>query len=330
MDPLRTPPPAGGGGTPQQTPPFRGSLFAAALLVPLTLLALLLWQEPALLAPFGIWWAPPQLVNDTVVPTPARRRHGATALVIPTHQWSPSIEQGMRPFIDSALAEGMAVHVVFTPSLSTAKFTRGAHLDPRVCVNRTTPEAIRSLYPGRRGFYGMWKSSHFTLLWFWMIIGARRRYAHVWFIEADVRSAGNVARLWSAVSDDVDYVTSWPITILPPGHGASRKFVGPVRLLPRTRRFFALKQVIRMSARLLARLNTDFARGSNGQDESVLATLARSYKMRTAHLADFTDNTWTWDKKRTKQASAAWRRWVAGDPRGRGRLRLFHPVKKGR
>lgn len=294
-----------------------------------------------------------------------------SALLIAAHKWSPGIAAGMQPFVSSALCLGMDVHVLGVSTLAKGDVP----LEPHV---RNLPEwerrdlARRGVAPGNLytaqtkwenalrtfhsragvlGFRSPWLSNH-ILLWAWHHkYGAPRNYTRVWSLESDVRGVGNLTALW-AHAPRAAYVSTSRVVPLREGHWAHKEFTGDAYADP-AERFYALKQVWAASADFIRFADGLFTAGVNGQDETILASMAMDFvggnRARLGDLREFAAHGWTWDPKASRRMARAWRdaahlhdKWTAqlerdpGNAAAAGKLahllpnglKLFHPVKE--
>jgi hypothetical protein len=112
------------------------------------------------------------------------------ALVVTGHVWNESIGAGVKPFMDSAVALGMRVDVLMTNSSRLAVLPSGSltavHFPPYAAVRGMT-----------RINYSWWTHSHLLPLWYWRTVGRPAGLSAVWFLEYDVRGAGDLSRLWT-------------------------------------------------------------------------------------------------------------------------------------
>lgn len=266
--------------------------------------------------------APP---SASVTPDPKRNRHvpallRRSALLIVAHRWNAAIEAGVRPFLLSAQQWGMAAHVLAQdlPRLDPPP-------PPGVVVTHATLAAVRATYPH---FLHAHISNHFHTMHWWRAVGRAARVRQVWVVEPDVRAAGDLSRLW-ATGIDKAYLSTHPISPLA-SRFWDRKFTG--RLRTARHKWWALRQVCRLSGPFLEYLDAQFAAGHNGQDEATLATLAMEFAgaRGVGSVAYFLGPHFSFDKRASDANRADWE--GALDAAAAGRrvahgLQLFHPVK---
>jgi hypothetical protein len=159
----------------------------------------------------------------------------------------------------------------------------------------------------------LWASNHWILMWFWKAVGRSLGLQHVWSVEYDVRSTGQLSELWASNSD-TDYISSTPIV------RAANDAYWSSSVPWASNKFIAQKQIFRVSARFLEYLNDAFLKCQNGQDEITLATHARRGLMNCSDLSAKLHSTWTPSRQTLKMTdiflSAPKKNCV-----------LYHPIK---
>lgn len=151
-----------------------------------------------------------------------------------------------------------------------------------------TQNEIQKLYP--EGFYNMWLSNHWILMWFFKKFP---KYNYYWSIEYDVRIVGNSNFIWqySGVEDFIyprgNYIS--------PSNPYYNHYTG--KLIADNKKRQGSLQIARYSQKFLEYLDKNFLLGENGQDELIIFSLANHGNFTTSSqfLGAMIKGYWTWD-----------------------------------
>lgn len=267
-----------------------------------------------------------------------------------THVWNPGIAAAFDAWRASAHRCGIKVLVLYQSEVPNAS------MDPSVPVQYVKLSEIKALYPDKSScataaasasaagvkIPWIWSSSHWIFMWWWKHVGQHAGYDNVWVVEYDVRHVGNLDLLWTAVDDDVDYVHTNRMEVVPECDKWIKASSPALKEACKEYRS-AYKQVIRLSKSALNYLDACFAQGLNGQDERAIATLlwnagkGGGFKaegngsllappFRFASLAPLLCAGWTWEAAAIPRIKQAWLAAKSSeDPTARPTL--FHPIK---
>jgi hypothetical protein len=177
---------------------------------------------------------------------------------------------------------------------------------------------IKAIY--QEGYYGIWLSNHWILMWFYQ---KYPDYKYYWSVEYDVRISGRTDRIWNMESDvDFLYVIG--------GHPDS----DPKRLyrecytgdlMGKIPKIFGMLQLARYSSAAIQYLDDKYKSNENGQDELVTHTLMKHSGLTTSRylLQPLIGGIWTWDARYSNHN----RRLYYMCDRVTDRNWIFHPIK---
>jgi len=186
-------------------------------------------------------------------------------------------------------------------------------------IHKLTDEDIKSLYPV--GFYNMWLSNHWLLMWFYKQYG--QNYDYVWTTEYDVRISGDSSKIWNC---ELTYDFMYPLgNYRNPKNKYNSYYVGDKLTEPE--KYHGYLQLSRYSNKFLAYLHDCFVLGENGQDELIIFSLANRGKFTKSSkfLQSIIGGMWTWQDVYSCYNRRLYMQLEAtGHPE---RLAIFHPVK---
>ena len=130
-----------------------------------------------------------------------------------------------------------------------------------LCV---TTNIISNLY--EVGFYNMWLSNHWILMWFFKNYS---NYDYYWSIEYDVRITGDSSKLWT-YSGKEDFI--YPIKTFQAKYWTWKDYYTGT-LFQDKDKWYGYLQLARYSSKFLSFLDFHFLRNENGQDELIIFTL---------------------------------------------------------
>lgn len=186
-----------------------------------------------------------------------------TVVIFKTHVWNNNIEI----FVKKLYADTSSHYIDFYILIHS---NDGSLLNkiPTEFNNLIIPFSeydIRSTYTS--GFYGMWLSNHWILMWFFNKVN--RRYDYYWSIEYDVRISGDTSLIWSW-NGDQDFI--YPIKpFQDPTWTWKNHYVGGI--LNDDTKWYGYLQLARYSKRFLEWLDYFYSNGENGQDEMITFSL---------------------------------------------------------
>jgi hypothetical protein len=126
-------------------------------------------------------------------------------------------------------------------------------------------DAIKKIYPN--GFFGMWLSNHWILMWFYQQF--KNKYQFYWSIEYDVRISGNSTKIWTHNGSE-DFI--YPYTPFQNLNWTWKDYCVSNRLTD-DNKWYGYLQLARYSKKFLEYLDKNYAAGENGQDELITFSL---------------------------------------------------------
>ena len=190
-----------------------------------------------------------------------------SVIVFKTHIWNDDLEKFVVKIFNQARSCSVDFYVVMHTENNDIyhKITTNYIKDITLVI---TEADIRQLY--QKGFYSMWLSNHWILMWFYKKFATK--YEYFWNMEYDVRISGDSRKLWSCTNnDDFMYVTGF---FHKPNHLYFDYYIG--NKIENADKYFGFLQLARYSNKLLAYLNECFESGENGQDELIIFSLIAS------------------------------------------------------
>lgn len=211
-------------------------------------------------------------------------------VLMKTHKWNPDIEKFAIKIRNESLPYGIHFFILLhTENDNLLEQIKDERIkDLVICI---TEKEIKKIYPA--GFFGMWLSNHWLLMWFFRNFGAK--YKYFWSVEYDVRIIGRSTDIWkcSETTDFIYPLGNYPSTT----HFYGKTYVGGK--LKDTDKYFGYLQLARYSYGALDYLNQCFESGENGQDELITFSLLRrgGFTMSKTFLQKLIRGTWTWHSK---------------------------------
>lgn len=192
-----------------------------------------------------------------------------TVVLLKTHTWSDLLEKFAIKVKNETLAEGIDFYILLHcehPEL----FNKIKNKDLKQHVLIFKEDDIKKLYA--KGFYGMWLSNHWILMWFYKKF--KNKYQYYWSIEYDVRISGDSSKLWTYGGTE-DFV--YPIEpFQDPNWRWKNHYVGGE--MTDNDKYYGYLQLARYSGRFLDYLDKHFEKGENGQDEMIIFSLFKRSK----------------------------------------------------
>lgn len=192
-------------------------------------------------------------------------RNKKSAVLFKTHTWNAEIEAfAIKLKCDTEATCGVDFYILMhTENNKLPESVTNSSLKPH--IKTYTESTIRALYS--KGFYNMWLSNHWIVMWFYQNFGDD--YDYIWSIEYDVRISGDSRRLWSYPGDE-DFL--YPVKPFQDKDWYWREhYVGD--RLRESEKYYGYLQLCRYSRDFLAYLDDAFADGENGQDELIIYSL---------------------------------------------------------
>lgn len=241
-----------------------------------------------------------------------------TAIILKTHVWSEDLEEFVTRIRLEARPHGIDLFILMHDETGLLQQrVRSPDLQSRLMCFKEAD--IRSTYES--GFYSMWQSNHWILMWFFK---HKPAYDYYWSIEYDVRISGRSDCIWTLdATEDFVYTIGG---FSRPNHKYANHYVGP--LLDTVYKRFGFLQLARYSRRALTYLDACFTAGNNGHDELITFSLILDSNSglihSNAHLKDLIRGTWTWLDRYAPLNRLAYERL---QQKRDYKPYIFHPVK---
>lgn len=206
-------------------------------------------------------------------------------VLLKTHTWNDHLEKFAMKIHNETSIEGIDFYILMhNENNNLINMIKNKELLKHILT--FTESDIRSMYSN--GFYGMWLSNHWILMWFYNKF--RNKYQYFWSIEYDVRISGNTSKIWT-YSGGEDFI--FPIQPFKDPNWAYRNhYVGP---MSHDEKYYGYLQLARYSNRFLNYLDRHFREGENGQDELIIFSLFMRGKFTGSKdfLNKYIDNSWS-------------------------------------
>ena len=238
-------------------------------------------------------------------------------VLIKTHVWSPHIEKFASKILEETTASGTDFFILM--HTETGELVNKIKNDQiKKCVLKFTEKEIRALY--KIGFYSMWLSNHWILMWFYKKFGSK--YKYFWSLEYDVRITGPSSHIWKHQSPHDFLYTLGNYRNM--RHQYNSYYVG--NKLGPYQKYFGYLQLARYSDKVLAYLNKCFEEGENGQDELITFSLINrgGFTGSKEFLHGLKKGVWTWQSRYSDYNKKLYDR-IEKIPSKQ--VCIFHPVK---
>lgn len=243
-----------------------------------------------------------------------------TAVILKTHIWNDSLEKFATKLKNETLPYNIDFYILMHSNDHSLP-NKIQNIDLKKYVYTFTENEIKSMY--NVGFYSMWLSNHWILMWFYNQY--KSKYNYFWTIEYDVRISGNSSELWK-YSGTEDFI--YPIEpFKDPNWSWKNHYVGG-KLNDNTK-YYGYLQLARYSNRFLDYLHSHYENGENGQDEMITFSLFKrsGYTGSKNLLNNLIRNSWSVDSKESdkhkKLLEDSDSKYIIDSKH----LTIFHPIK---
>lgn len=214
-----------------------------------------------------------------------------TVILFKTHLWNESIEDfAIKIYEDIMFSKMDNTYDFFILMHSENNLYSFIKSETIKSITKCfTENTIKNLYTS--GFYTMWLSNHWILMWFFKNFG--NIYDYFWSIEYDVRISGNSFKIWSHNSThDFLYVMGNHLNF---NNKFRNYYVG--NKLSAIQKYYGFLQLARYSKAALKYLDSCFEMGENGQDELITFSLLNrgNFLGSKKFLIKLVRGKWTWD-----------------------------------
>lgn len=240
-----------------------------------------------------------------------------TVVLFKTHRWSEDIENFVQKIYDET-NEKVDFFVLMHSDNGQLQNQIQCEKIKNITLSFTEDE-IKSIY--QLGFYSMWISNHWILMWFYQKYGYR--YDYFWSLEYDVRISGNSSRIWT-LSSSHDFLYT-----MGNYRNANNRFMSYYvgGKLNDLEKIFGFLQIARYSNRALKYLDECYTNGENGQDELITFSLLSRGKFTGSRkfLQSLIRGKWTWEDKYADYNRRLYQE--AERNTNDNHLYIYHPIK---
>lgn len=238
------------------------------------------------------------------------------AVIVKTHLWNADIEQFAFKIWNETIRNNVHFYILMhSNDNQLIKTVQNKQLITHII--QFNESQIKAIYD--TGFYDMWLSNHWILMWFYR---HHSHYQYIWSVEYDVRITGDASRLWTDNSTtDFLYVRG---NYHLPNAPYSHYYTG--NKLTESDKYYGFLQLARYSKRCLDCLNSSYVAGENGQDELITYSLIRWHQLSVNDqlLKKYIGGHWTGNNAFSLENKQIWRWFCKRYP---SRLLIFHPIK---
>jgi hypothetical protein len=237
-------------------------------------------------------------------------------VLLKTHIWSDEIEKFALKILKETVSVGIDFYVLMhSENDGIYQLVRSEIIKKNIL--KFTEQDIKNLY--LHGYFSMWLSNHWILMWFFRNYGSK--YQYFWSMEYDVRICGNSSKIW-LYNSSYDFLYT-----IGNYHNSKHKYknyyIGGK--LQESEKYYGYLQLARYSNRMLKYLDECFCNGENGQDELIIYSLLNraGFTKSNTFLCRLIRGIWTWDSKYSSYNRYVYNRML----RYHKGLYIFHPIK---
>ncbi|AGC01791.1 hypothetical protein H012_gp674 [Acanthamoeba polyphaga moumouvirus] len=236
------------------------------------------------------------------------------AVIMKTHIWNDDIECFSKKIYHESFSNGVNFFILLHDENNNIFNKIDKNL--KNIVLTFSEKDIQNIYS--TGFYSLWLSNHWILMWFFQKYG--HKYDYIWSMEYDVRISGDSNLLWNC-NNDFDF-------LFVRGNYQNSKnkynnhYIG--NNLEENQKYHGYLQLARYSKKALEYLNECYKNGENGQDELITFSLLNKsgLSMSKDFLQKLVRGTWTWQDNYSSS-----NRKIYNYLKNKNILAIFHPIK---
>ncbi|XWV26840.1 hypothetical protein QJ857_gp0210 [Tupanvirus soda lake] len=241
-----------------------------------------------------------------------------------THTWNDNIEYFVKKIKNETVPNRIDFYILMhSDDQKLINQIKDQNIKKYVLVFSETD--IKKTY--RKGFYSMWLSNHWILMWFFKQF--KNKYQYYWSVEYDVRISGNGYKIWNYLGTE-DFI--YPVdTFKNPQWTWKNYYVGGK--LDDTTKWYGYLQLARYSKKFLDYLDKHYEQGENGQDELITFSLFNRGKSEigltgtSKLLGDLIKNSWSVDNSDSDKHKQLLEESESKYKINHDHLLIFHPVK---
>ena len=242
-------------------------------------------------------------------------------VLLKTHVWNEDIEKFAMKIRTETYPHGIDFFILMHNN-DDQPYDKIKNDQIKSFVLKFTEAEIKSIYPV--GFYSMWMSNHWILMWFYRQYASQ--YKYFWSVEYDVRIVGNSSKIWKYQSS---YDFLYPLgNYRHAGHIYNDCYVGGK--LTTLGKFRGYLQIARYSDQALEYLNKCYEEGENGQDELITFSLLNRGQLTGSQkfLQSLIRGKWSWENKYSEQNKIIYEKLNILEKSSRkGNVFILHPIK---
>ena len=241
-------------------------------------------------------------------------------VLMKTHVWNDDIEKFAIKIYDETQPNGIDFFILM--------HTENDELYKKINTNyikdivlKFTEQEIKKIYSV--GFFTMWLSNHWILMWFYKQFG--KKYEYFWSMEYDVRISGDSSKIWK-------YPSRYDFLYTMGNYRNSRNkyrkyYIGGK--LSELDKFYGYLQLARYSNNALEYLDKCYEEGENGQDELITYSLLIRGKLTGSKkfLRNLISGTWTWHSTYSDYNRKIYNQIENSHDHDKNNVRIFHPIK---
>ena len=243
-----------------------------------------------------------------------------SALLLKTHVWTDDLEKFANKIKKETAQSGVDFFILMH-SENGNLIHKIRNKDLRKHVLMFKEKDITKIY--QKGFYGMWLSNHWIVMWFYQKY--KDKYQYFWSMEYDVRISGDSSKIWKYKGNE-DFI--YPIKPFHDSNWAFKNYYSGKQFTDKEK-YYGYLQLTRFSNKFLNYLDENFKKGENGQDELIIFSLYRKGGFTGSKdvLNKYINDSWTVSKLDSDKHKKLFTESEKEYHRNKNHLRLFHPVK---
>ncbi len=247
-----------------------------------------------------------------------------TVVIFKTHTWNSQIEKFVLKLIEETVPHRIDFYVLIH-SNDESLITKIENVRIRDYVLVFSENTIKKMY--QDGFYGMWLSNHWILMWFFRQY--KDKYQYYWSIEYDVRISGNSTKLWTYDGLE-DFI--YPYVPFQNPEWTWKDYCIS-NILTDENKWYGYLQLARYSKKFLEYLDKHYNSGENGQDELITFSLFKRGESEIGLVGDnkllfnLINNSWSVDNADSDKHKKILSDSETESEKNPEHLIILHPIK---
>lgn len=247
-----------------------------------------------------------------------------TVVLFKTHTWNKQIEKFVLKLQKETSTHKIDFYILMhSNDQSLINKIKNVKLKNYVLI--FSEDTIKKMYSV--GFYGMWLSNHWILMWFYRQY--KNKYQYYWSIEYDVRISGNSAKLWTYDGLE-DFI--YPFEPFRNPEWTWKDYCVSDKLVD-DNKWYGYLQLARYSKKFLEYLDKHYTVGENGQDELITFSLFKRGESEIGLVGDnkllfnLIKNSWTVDNADSDKHKKIFINSETESETNPNHLMILHPIK---